>query len=307
MIVNGRTLSELYVQYNGMFKRGFDLVDPMWAQVATEVPSSTSENIYSWLGSSPSMRKWVGDRQVKTLGQHSYRLVNEKYELTIGVKRDDIEDNRAVDQNMVFQQMGASVALHPDEVVFPLLTNGRDADSVCYDGQPFFSASHPNGARGASTIANVDTGGSGPYWYLMALSGPVKPLLFQKRRDYSFKSFTDLKDPSVWQRDEFQFGVDARVVGGYGMWQQAYASNQALTASAIEDAWSTMRRYTSDEGQRLKWTRPTHLVIPTDLEFDAIRLLSQGQVLTSNSDGAASVDNIHRGRLKILITEQLPN
>lgn len=306
MIVNGTNLSELFVTYSARYQRGFEMVEPMWSKVATEVPSTTRENLYSFLGSAPAMREWVGPRQAQKLGQHDYRLVNKKFEATIEIDRDDIEDNMALSAGMAFEQLGASAALHPDEVVFPLLTNGQDAASICYDDQPFFSASHPNGRSGTAT--NVDDGGGGPYWYLMALGGPTRPLVFQKRRDYSFKSFMDIKDPRVWREEMFEFGVDARVVGGYGMWQGCFASNQALTAASIESAWSTMRTYQTDEGQPLKFNRPTALVIPTSLEFSAERLLRQELVITTAGAGeAAAVNNIHRGRLDLIVTEQLPN
>ena len=89
-----------------------------------------------------------------------------------------------------------------------MLNGGAAATALCYDDQPFFSATHPDGSGG--TQSNIETGGAGPNWYLMSLNRPLKPLLFQKRRDYSFKSFTDLKDPRVWREDMFEFGFDHR-------------------------------------------------------------------------------------------------
>lgn len=308
MIINGTNLAELYTAYSALFSAGFQMADPQWSKVAMEVPSTTRENIYSFLGSAPRMRQWLGPRQAKKIGQHDYRLTNQKFESTVEVERDDLEDNRAASYDMLFKEMGAAAAMHPDELVFPLLTNGVNADAVGYDDEPFFSASHPNGVDGLSTAANLDSGGGGPYWYLMALNMPMKPLIFQKRRDYSFKSFTDLKDPRVWREDMFEFGADARVVGGYGMWQGAYASNQELNETNLESAWTEMRTYTTDEGQPLKFSRPTHLVIPTALEFDALRLVAQDLVLTTAGAGeAAAVNNIHKGRLQIITSEQLPN
>lgn len=302
MIVNGTNLAELYTQYSALFRKGFTHVDPQWSKLATLVPSSTRENLYSWLGSLPSMREWLGPRQAKKIGQHDYRLVNKKFESTVEISRDDVEDNVAADAGMVFSEMGAVAALHPDEIVFGLLNGGAAADALCYDGQPFFSASHPRQHDGG-TASNIDTGGGGPNWYLMALNMPLKPLLFQKRRDYSFKSFMDLKDPRVWREDMFEFGVDARVVGGYGMWQGAFRSNDTLDATNLETYWTAMRRFVDDEGHPMKMSRPTHLVVPPELEFDALRLVTQNLTVETAGDGA--VDNIHKGRLQVIVSEFL--
>ena len=58
------------------------------------VPSSTKENVYPWLGTLPSMQKWAGDRIIRNLKAHKYSIENEKFEMTIAVKRDDIEDDQ---------------------------------------------------------------------------------------------------------------------------------------------------------------------------------------------------------------------
>src|SRR5699024_4226024 len=105
-----------------------------------------------------------------------------------------------------------------------------------------------------------DKGGSGNYWYLMDLSCVLKPIIFQKRREYAFRSMTDLNDDKVFMTDEFKFGVDARVNAGFGFWQQAFASNQTLTKTAFDSAWAAMSQFKGDKGARLG-IKPTHLVV----------------------------------------------
>ena len=57
------------------------------------VHSTTSEEHYPWLGDIADLREWIGDRVVNSLALHDYAIRNKKYEKTIGVKRDAVEDD----------------------------------------------------------------------------------------------------------------------------------------------------------------------------------------------------------------------
>ena len=104
------------------------------------VPSSTKENVYPWLGTLPSMQKWAGDRIIRNLKAHKYSIENEKFEMTIAVKRDDIEDDQVGIYGPMFRDMGAQAGLHPNQLVFGALKKGHEL--ACYDGQYFFDADH---------------------------------------------------------------------------------------------------------------------------------------------------------------------
>jgi phage major head subunit gpT-like protein len=62
-------------------------------------------------------------------------------------------------------------------------------------------------------------------WYLMDCSRRLKPLIFQQRKKPVFVKQTDDESDNVFQRAEFNFGVEARGAGGYGLWQQAYMAD----------------------------------------------------------------------------------
>lgn len=40
------------------------------------------------------MREWIGEREVQALAAYDYLIKNKKFEMTIGVPRDDIEDDK---------------------------------------------------------------------------------------------------------------------------------------------------------------------------------------------------------------------
>lgn len=254
MILNQSTLATLTHGFVASFKSGFAGAAPLWQRVATLVPSSTKTNDYSWLGQFPRLREWLGDRQIKNISQFSYSITNKKFEATIAVKRDDIDDDQYGIYGPLFQEMGHSAATHPDELVFALLAAAFT--TPCYDGQNFIDTDHPVGDGFVSNSG----GGSGAAWFLLDTSRPLKPLIFQKRRDYALKSFTDPNEVNVFMRDEYLYGTDARANVGFGFWQMAYGSKATLDATNFAAALKAMELFQSDEGNPLG-IKPNLLVV----------------------------------------------
>lgn len=143
MIVNQASLRGLTVSYSTAFNKSFDSITPSYQQVATVVPSSTGEQDYKWLGQIPEMREWIGEREVQKLAAYEYSIKNKKFEMTQGVPRDDIEDDKYGVYASLFSFMGESAAQHPDKLVFGAMMDGFTA--LCYDGKPFFAENHQVG------------------------------------------------------------------------------------------------------------------------------------------------------------------
>lgn len=121
MIVNQANLGILTTGFRTAFASGFRGVTPTWSQVTTLIPSTTSEEKYGWLGQFPRLREWVWDRHVWDMEVHDYTIRNRKFESTVGVKRDHIEDDQYGVYSTIFQELGFAAATHPDELVFELL------------------------------------------------------------------------------------------------------------------------------------------------------------------------------------------
>jgi len=235
----------------------------------------TSEEKYAWLGKLPGMKKWIGERVVNQLAQHDYALVNEDYEDTVGVPRNDIEDDKYGVYAPLFALMGNAVAAHPDEVVWPLLKNAfDDTYGLCYDGQYLIDSDHPVlDADGKETSVSNDGGGSGTAWFLAELKGRVKPLIFQRRKraDNIVRLDADTDEP-VFRRNEIEYGVHCRDVAGYGWWQGIYGSKQTLDAGAYETARQKMIEFKGDYGRPLG-IMPDTLIVPPSLEGEARRIV----------------------------------
>lgn len=150
MIVNQQNLRTLFVGYNINFQKAFEATPTNYQRIATVVPSNTSEQQYAWLGQMPSMREWIGDREIQSLSAYDYTIKNKHFEMTIGVNRDNIEDDTYGVFAPLFANMGECAAQHPDDQVFALLKKGFE--NLCYDKKPYFSGEHPVGKKKVSNL-----------------------------------------------------------------------------------------------------------------------------------------------------------
>lgn len=272
MVINKANLSLLYIAVSTAFNTGFAGMKPQWGLIATEVASSTAANTYAWLGQFPMMREWLGDRVVNNLRLHDYTIRNKKWENTIGVSRDEIEDDQYGVYMPIAQEQGRMVAEHPDILSYGLLSSGFNA--TCYDGQYFFDIDHPViDTNGNETSVSNFQGGAGTAWYLIDDSRAVKPIILQMRRKPKFVAKTQDTDDNVFERDEYLYGVDGRWNVGFGLWQLAYASKLTLDATNLAAAIATMGSQVGDHGRKLG-TKARLLIVPPTLEFVARGLIA---------------------------------
>lgn len=145
MIVNQQAIHGITTGFKTIFNKVFNETKTLWDRVATKVPSETGEESYKWLGMIPRMREWIGDREIQNLTASDYTIKNKDFELTIGVDRNDIEDDKIGIYNPVIQDIAQSTATFPDTLVFKLLKDGFK--NKCYDGETFFSENHKIGKK----------------------------------------------------------------------------------------------------------------------------------------------------------------
>ncbi|EJC6931169.1 Mu-like prophage major head subunit gpT family protein [Vibrio parahaemolyticus] len=250
MKTSGANLSVLYTAVKTNFQMGRQGYTQLWPKIATLVPSTTSVETYAWLGEFSRLREWIGERQINRMKSHGYTLPNKKFEATEGIPRDYVEDDTYGVLMPKFQDMGYAAATHPDEMLFALLLAGFT--NPCYDGQNFFDTDHPVGDEGQEQSVSNMQAGAGDAWFLLDTNRPLKPLIYQRRKDYNLNNKTDASNSDhVYMLDEFLYGVDARGNWGFGFWQQAFASKADLTDANFDDAMKTMMSFKSDKGRPL--------------------------------------------------------
>ena len=288
MIVNRESLAGITTGFTALFNNAFSATESHLDKIATVLTSISAEEVHGWIGNFPGMREWVGDRHIGNPEAFSYNIKNRTFESTFAVSREDIEDDKIGMYSPTATQIGELAKTHPDELLFELLKNGFA--QRCYDGQYFFDTDHS--VAGAS-VSNMQAG-TGPAWFLLDTSKLVKPLIFQKRRDYKFTSFTKDTDEHVFMKNEYLFGVDARVNAGYGLWQFAFGSKDTLDETNYAAARAVMRGIKTDSGRPLL-VNPTVLIVPPELEDTARKLL----IAQQNSAGAS---NIYAGSAELIVT-----
>ncbi|MFI8609513.1 Mu-like prophage major head subunit gpT family protein [Pseudomonas sp. NPDC077649] len=296
MIINRANLNLLFTGYKASFQNAFAGVKPDFMPFTLEVNSVNSVEQYGWLGNSTAFREWLGDRVIQNLVLHDYSIKNKSFENTVGVPRENIEDDSFGIFNPLMGQLGQDAASHPSTLIYDLLAGGFA--SKCYDGQFFFDTDHPvtNQAGAEVSVSNFQ-GGAGTAWYLLDTSRVMKPLILQKRKNYNFVSMDKETDENVFMRKEYIYGVDARLNAGYGLWQLAYGSKQTLDAASFNAAYAAMQAMTGDKGKKLG-IKPTLLVVPSTLRTQALEIVQAER-------GANGATNINRNAVDVLVTPWL--
>ncbi|NSY36581.1 head protein, partial [Pseudoalteromonas sp. JC28] len=209
-IITPALITSLQTGFKKNFQDGLSEAQPQYTAIATVIKSTTKSNTYGWLGKFPTLKKWVGDRDIQSMKAHGYSIVNDDYEATVGVDRNDIEDDDLGVYAPLMTEMGRAAAIHPDEMCFPLLNDGFT--TLCYDGQNYFDTDHPvypnaDGTGAALSVANMaeDVNYTGPAWFVMDNSKVLKPIIFQERKKPQFTAMTKPDDESVFTRKEFRY------------------------------------------------------------------------------------------------------
>jgi phage major head subunit gpT-like protein len=157
MVVNIGNLQALFTAFKTVFNKAFADTAPTYLDVSMEIPSTTAIEVHAWLGAFPKMRKWVGDRVISNLKSFKWQIENLDWESTVKVPRNSIDDDQFGIFTPIMSSMGASAKSHPDEVVYPLLTNGFT--DLCYDGKAFFATNHDFGSNhGTSALSATSYG-----------------------------------------------------------------------------------------------------------------------------------------------------
>lgn len=154
MLVNKATIAAVFLTLKTTFNNAFDATLSQWQQTAMLVPSSSGQNDYTWLSKFPKMRKWVGDKVIKALEAFKYTVINDDWEATVEVDRNDIEDDSLGIYKPQAEMAGYSAKQLPDEIVADLKNNAFA--NKCYDGQYFYDSDHPVGEAKTST-SNLGT------------------------------------------------------------------------------------------------------------------------------------------------------
>jgi len=153
MIVNRANIESVFINLKTTFNKAFDAAPAVWQKTTMLVPSGSGQNDYAWLSRFPKMIKWLGDKVVKDLEAFKYTIVNDDWEATIEVDRNDIEDDTLGIYAPQAQEAGYTAKQLPDEIDADLKNDAFASD--CYDGQYFYDTDHDVAGASVSNVSAV--------------------------------------------------------------------------------------------------------------------------------------------------------
>lgn len=174
MQVNAQAIQTIYTGFRVLANQAMSAAQPQYQRVATVIPSRTKQEDYGWLGSLSGMREWIGDRIIQNLSNHGFTIKNRSFEQTVGIDKDDIDDDTYGVYRPLIQMLSDDAAMFPDQLVFSLFKSGFT--NLCYDGQYYFDTDHRE--DGGPVQSNKGTYALNPVSYGLAraqIMGLKKP------------------------------------------------------------------------------------------------------------------------------------
>jgi phage major head subunit gpT-like protein len=177
MIISQANLDALRLTLSMAFQGAYDSTEPAFSRLTSVLPSSTASTRYGWLAQQVMLREWIGPRVALNLAERTHVVVNRKFEATIQIPRDQLEDdNLGMYAGVMVPQLAQAVKKHADQLTVTLLALSSGAGPVTFDGSTLFADAHPNfnvTGAGATTYDNnfalaLDAANFNTVWSTMA-------------------------------------------------------------------------------------------------------------------------------------------
>lgn len=278
---------------------GLALSKEEWKLIAKLITSNGRSNTYAWLTQFPAFREWVGARLHKTVAERAYQVANRKFEVTVDVDVDDIDDDNLGQYGTLAEGAGQSAIDLKNDLIYQALAAGFASE--CYDGQYFFDTDHPTFANEDGTgalvpVSNMQAGAGAP-WILLCTKRAPAPIYLQERMQPRFDQLTSVQGDRNFDYDQISFGGKWRGDAAYGFWQCAFGSKAALTADNFEAVYDAMGNFKGD-GQR-------KLGILADTLVVGLANRAAAEAILNKQNLAGGESNTNYKRVELIVTPWL--
>jgi phage major head subunit gpT-like protein len=151
-------LSGLRTEFMGSLK----VAPKQYDTLATVIESNKSTETYAWLGSTPSMHEWKDERIPQGLLEHNYSIKNRKWESSIAVDQDALDDEQYGQTKVRIRNLAEKAVEFYDKLAFTLIGQGTGTSGTagtvyggvtisCYDGKAYFATNHSEGESGSQS------------------------------------------------------------------------------------------------------------------------------------------------------------
>lgn len=306
MDLNKRNMSLFFKALSNRFRAGLDVELPVdTSTFCEELPISTDETDFSWLGEADDLRLWENGRELTELGSYKYAIANQEFERTIRAKLRDLENDHTGLYATRAEKLGRAANRWKMLRILAALQNGDS--TVCFDGQNFFDTDHPSADSSGTPnqFVNLVAGGAqvaSPF-YLFDTSHVIKPILFQCEAPV----FETLADPNssdhVFMHREALYGVRAYGGAGYSFPQYAFKSTNAFSLTEFKTDRALMEAYRNSKGQ-LVGSSPNLLVYGRGQRDIIEDILFTANVATTETGNAGSALQLRKPTVLAGLTAQ---
>jgi phage major head subunit gpT-like protein len=255
-----------------------------WTKVASDLPSSTETETYPWQSLFPQMREFVGDRQLKSMTEHSYSLKNKEWESSIEMRLQKIKDDQYNMLTPSAASAGDAAARFIDRRLFEDVLGTAFTTGLADDGVSFFSAAHKS--KGTQSNYVQLQGGDEPVepWFLLDCSRPIRPFFWQNRQEPEVEFIGQPQSEPRFRRRSVAWTVEMVGEVGFGLWQLAVGCKGPLV---------------DDDGQPTEYFDLAYqmMMSQTDVDRGAKLGLKPTVLLVGASNRAAANKNILADRL----------
>lgn len=146
------TPANLLIFFTGLKNRFYEGYDgePVWYPSFTMTePSDTDIETYGWMDRLPAMREWLGSRVVTEPVLQSRSVRNRHWEETSSISRDRFVDDRYGLYGRIVEEHGRQARKQHDYQIASIM----QANPTCFDGNAFFSSTHPQDTTGQLSAA----------------------------------------------------------------------------------------------------------------------------------------------------------
>lgn len=141
--------------------------------IANSFTTNQDTETYGGIGQVPQLREWVGGKQAKSFNELSVKISNRDWESTLRIKNKDRRRDKTGQLQARIGELAERSITHKLTLLSAIVDGGTSttitipaggsATVACYDGQPFFSASHKIGSTAVNNIVVNSIGTAATY------------------------------------------------------------------------------------------------------------------------------------------------
>ncbi len=163
MDINAGNLSALFTSFRLLFTRGAQTVDKAYLKFTMEIVSTTAVEIYGWLNSIGKMKEWLSDRDIENISSEKLEVRNRKFEKTIAVTRDSLEDDQIGVYSPIMADLGFEAEslwgdLAAEALAAANVTKWADGKTFCATDRKYGKQTINNKATAALSVESFEAG-----------------------------------------------------------------------------------------------------------------------------------------------------